>query len=302
MLPRLAPDSAVCQKQKNCAEDRSNEPCTVVPRIDVEATSKKTRYECTGDANGRCDQTPSRIRAGRKHLGNNTDHKPNQQCPKNVHDAFDRNCSDLSTKKTFFGLACISSIRLNPVEMKKPDALKTLLEDAKNYAEFSMRNIGHVPPTMLAVTPEGTLTFLPDGLEDEKAKTSFANTARMICIGYGATAVVMILESWATFAKNGKRLDDTPPSEAMDRKEFVVLMAEAVGFKTTEFMPILRTDAGGFFGFGEFDSSQLNGFQGRFAETLPPIKPDKKRMEMAQTLLQVMGVTKSSLQSKPGRN
>jgi len=66
------------------------------------------------------------------------------------------------------------------------DTLKTLLEDAKNYAEFSMRNIGHVPPTMLAVTPEGTLTFLPDGLEDEKAKTSFANTARMICIGYGA--------------------------------------------------------------------------------------------------------------------
>ena len=199
-------------------------------------------------------------------------------------------------------LACISLIRLNHVEMKKPDALKTLLEDAKNYAEFSMRNIGHVPPTMLAMTPEGTLTFLPDGLEDEKAKDSFTNTARMICIGYGATAVVMILESWATFAKNGKRLDDTPPSEAFDRKEFVVLMAEAVGIKTTEFMPILRTDAGGFFGFGEFDSSQLNGFQGRFAETLPPIKPDKKMMEMAQMLLQVMGVTKSSLQSKPGRN
>lgn len=118
MLPRLAQDSAVCQKQKNCAEDRSNEPCTLAPRIDVEATSKKTRYECTGDANARCDQTPSRIRAGRKHLGNNTDHKPNQQCPKNVHDSFDRNCLDLSTKKTFFGLACIFIFHFTPNAMK----------------------------------------------------------------------------------------------------------------------------------------------------------------------------------------
>ena len=300
MLPRLAPDSAVCQKQKNCAEDRSNEPCTLAPRIDVEATSKKTRYECTGDANARCDQTPSRIRAGRKHLGNNTDHKPNQQCPKNVHDSFDRNCLDLSTKKTFFGLACISIFHFTPNAMK--DTLKLLVTEARNYAEFSMRNIGHVPPTMLAMTPEGTLTFLPDGLEDEKAKTSFANTARMICAGYGATAVVMILESWATFAKNGKRLDDTPPSEAMDRKEFVVLMGETTGRKTTEFMPILRTDAGGFFGFGEFDSSGLEGFQGRFTEMLPPIKPDGQMREMVRLLLQKMGVTKNLLQPKPGRN
>ena len=191
---------------------------------------------------------------------------------------------------------------MNHVEMKKPKALEILLDEARKYAEFSMRNIGHVPPTMLAMTPEGTLTFLPDGLEDENAKTSFANTARMICVGYGATDVVMILESWATFAKEGKKLDDTPPSEAMDRKEFVVLMGETTGKKTTEFLPILRTDAGGFFGFGEFDSSGLEGFQGRFAETLPPIKPDKKMMAMAQMLLQVMGVKKSSLRSKPGRN
>ncbi len=196
----------------------------------------------------------------------------------------------------------LSSSLLIESEMNNPEALETLLHQARKYAEFSMRNIGHVPPTMLAMTPEGTLTFLPDGLEDEKAKTSFANTARMICVGYGATAVVMILESWATFAKQGKRLDDTSPSEAMDRKEFVVLMGETAGKKTTEFLPILRTDAGGFFGFGEFDSSGLEGFQGRFAEMLPPIKPDKQMREMAQMLLQAMGVTKNLLQPKHGRN
>lgn len=186
--------------------------------------------------------------------------------------------------------------------MSTPKALAILLDEARKYAEFSMRNIGHVPPTMFAMTPEGTMTFLPDGLEDEKAKTSFANTARMICVGYGATAVVMILESWATFAKQGNSLDDTPPSEAMDRKEFVVLMGETIGKKTTEFLPILRTDAGGFFGFGEFDSSGLEGFQGRFAEMLPPIQPDQKMREMAQLLLQAMGVTKNLLQPKHGRN
>jgi hypothetical protein len=67
-------------------------------------------------------------------------------------------------------------------------------------------------------------------------------------------------------------------------------------------MPIIRTDAGGFFGFGEFDSSGLEGFEGRFAEILPPKKPDGQMREMVRLLLQKMGVTRNSLLPKQGRN
>jgi len=57
-----------------------------------------------------------------------------------------------------------------------------------------------------------------------------------------------------------------------------------------------------FFGFGEFDSSGFHGFEGRFAEMLPPKTPNKETRKMALLLLQATGVTKDSLQLKPGRN
>ena len=187
---------------------------------------------------------------------------------------------------------------------KKPaqKPLTALVECARDYAEFAMRNIGRVPPTMFAATPDGLLNFLPESLEDDRAKTDFANAGRMISVAFGATAVVMVLESWVTFAKPGESLDGTPPSEAFDRQEFVVLMAEARGAKQQHFLPIIRTDAGGFFGFGEFDASKFDGFQGRFAEMLPPKVPTAEMRAVAQAVLAVMGVTRDSLSPKLGDN
>ena len=178
------------------------------------------------------------------------------------------------------------------------DTLKPLMNEARKYAEFCMRNSGGLPPAMFAMSEDGLMTFLPKDFQDEKAKDSFTTTGRLICAAYGATSVVMILESWAKFGNE----DDTPPSEAFDRKEFIILVGETKGKKTTEFLPILRTDTGNFFGFGEFDSSQLEGFQGRFTEILPPKTPTKEMQTVAQAVLQVMGVTKTSLQSRLGRN
>jgi len=165
-----------------------------------------------------------------------------------------------------------------------------------------MRNIGRVPPTMFAATPGGLLNFLPESLENERAKTDFANTGRMICVAFGAEAVVMVLESWVTFAKPGESLDMTPPSESFERKEFVVLMAEERGAQQQQLLPILRTDAGGFFGFGEFDASKFDGFQGRFAGMLPPKAPTDEMRAVAQAVLAVMGVTRDSLTPKLGNN
>ena len=84
---------------------------------------------------------------------------------------------------------------------KEPTDLDTLAAYAEGYAEFAMKNLGRVPPTMLAVSPEGLLHFIPESLADERAKNDFANIGRLICAAYGATSMVMILESWATMAK-----------------------------------------------------------------------------------------------------
>jgi hypothetical protein len=146
------------------------------------------------------------------------------------------------------------------VTPREPTDLETLTAYAEGYAGFAMRKIGRVPPTMLAVSPEGLLHFLPENLADERAKDDFANIGRLICAAYGATSAVMILEAWVKMAKPGETLDmEIPPSEAFDREEFVVVMGETQGRKTQRFLPILRTDAGGFFGFGEFDASKFEG-------------------------------------------
>ena len=186
---------------------------------------------------------------------------------------------------------------------KAPTDLDTLAAYAEGYAEFAMKNIGRVPPTMLAISPEGLLHFIPESLEDERAKNDFANIGRLICAAYGATCMVMILESWVTMAKPGKELDmDTPPSEAFDREEFVVVMGETRGRKTQRFLPIVRTDAGGFFGFGEFDAMKLDGIEGRFAGMLPPKQTTPEMRAVAQALLAALGVTRDALQPKFGNN
>lgn len=111
---------------------------------------------------------------------------------------------------------------------------------------------------MLAVPAEGLLHLIPGSLEDEHAKNDFANVGWLIGAAYGATNMGMILESWVTMAKPGQTLDtETPPSEAFDREEFVVVMGD-VRAKTQLFLPILRTDACGFFGFGDFDAMKLD--------------------------------------------
>ena len=71
--------------------------------------------------------------------------------------------------------------------------------------EFAMRNIGHVPPALLAESPTGFIHLLPDSLKDERAKDNLANTARLICVGYEVTAAVFVLEARMKMAKPGDK-------------------------------------------------------------------------------------------------
>ncbi|MDP3069723.1 MAG: hypothetical protein Q8N18_05510 [Opitutaceae bacterium] len=177
-----------------------------------------------------------------------------------------------------------------------PQSLDALLARAEDFALFSMRSGGKVPPTLLADTPGGPLFFVPSTLRDERAKDNFAHTARLICIAHAATAAVMILEAWMKLASPDGTLDlSLPPSESLHRKEVVMLTGESRDGCKQKILPIIRTGAGGFFTFGEFTGPEGTSFQGRFAQILPPKVPSPEMVAKARMVLAAMGVTAEAL-------
>jgi hypothetical protein len=85
-----------------------------------------------------------------------------------------------------------------------------------------MKKFGCLAPIMMAATDQGTILFAQDKLSDTGAKDDFANKVCLITASYGASAVVLILESWITKAKTDEPLDTlTPPSESYDQEEVV---------------------------------------------------------------------------------
>jgi hypothetical protein len=175
-----------------------------------------------------------------------------------------------------------------------PRQLKTLddlLAQAEHYANYSMRNMGRVPPTLFLIGADGPVLFIPESMADDRAKDDFATTARLMCIAHGASACVMTLEAWAKFAKPGEKLDLTEaPSEAFDRREVVVLMGESRDGQKQKFLPIIRSDNGKFFGFGESELPDLDEIKGRFAQLLPTKVPDDGLRQVAKAMLKVKGV------------
>lgn len=152
-----------------------------------------------------------------------------------------------------------------------------------------------MPPALFLLSAENQLLlFVPNNLADDKDKDDFATTARLVCIAHGATVSVMALESWMTCATPDQPLDmDERSSEAIDRREVIVLLGEARGVQRQKFLPILRSDNGKFFGLGESDVPSMDSIKGRFAQILPPQMPDQALREVALAMLKVKGVGKA---------
>ena len=177
-----------------------------------------------------------------------------------------------------------------------PKSLNDLLARAEHYAGFSMTQMGRVPPTLMALCHGRLIFYLPESMGDERSKDSFASTARLICIAYDARAVVMIMEAWMKVAAPGEVLDPTErASEALDRREVVVLAGEARGSKKQKFLAIIRTSTGGFSGFGKSDLPEFDSLGGRFAEILPHDSSNKDIQAKARRLLKTMGITDNDL-------
>ena len=86
-----------------------------------------------------------------------------------------------------------------------------------------------------------------------------------------------------------------PPSESLHRREVVILMGESRAGCRQKTLPIIRTGAGGIFGFGEFEAPAATSFTGRFAQILLPNVPTAAEQKRAGVLLAALGVTPESL-------
>jgi len=178
--------------------------------------------------------------------------------------------------------------------LQPPRQLKTLddlLAQAVHYATYCMGNSGKMAPTLFLIGADGPLMFATGSLADGDEKDAFANNARLLCIACAATACVMALESWMKVATPGEELDMTePPSEAFDRQEVIVLMGESHTGQKQKYLPIIRSDNGKFFGFGESNMPVLDKIEGRFAQILPPKVATAEHRMVAQAMLKVKGV------------
>ena len=152
-------------------------------------------------------------------------------------------------------------------------------------------------PTLFLIGADGPLMFATGSLADEDEKDAFATNARLLCIANAATACVMAIESWMKTATPGEELDMTErPSEAFDRQEVIVLMGESHTGLKQKYLPIIRSDNGKFFGFGESNLPNLDKIEGRFAEILPPKVATAEHRLLAKAMLKVKGVNVA----KPG--
>ena len=186
-----------------------------------------------------------------------------------------------------------------------PQTLDDLLANARHYADYCMRGTGNIPPTLFLIGHDGKqVMFMPKNLADVKAKDDFAAMSQLMAIACGATVAVLALEAWAKTAKPGETLDTTElPSEAFDRQEVVVFMAESMAEgRKQQMLPIIRSDNHTFFGFGDSAVEKMDKIEGRFSQLLPTKVPDEGMRALALAMLKVKGMQQAKGGPELGRS
>ena len=174
---------------------------------------------------------------------------------------------------------------------ENPHGLEPLARQASDYALHMMRTTGSVPPTVIADTAEGYIFCMPTEMTDDAAKDRFAEVTRVFAIAQSARSLVMVVEAWARLPDANGHLDtDTPPSQAPDRKEVVVLMLEDHSSNATLMLPILRDEAGAFREFGDAGPMHFGESEGRFSGLMPRNKPSVREAAQAKATLMALGM------------
>jgi len=174
---------------------------------------------------------------------------------------------------------------------ENPQGLEQLAAQATDFALHMMRTTGSVPPTVIADTDEGYVFCMPSSLTDDAAKDRFAEATRLFAIAQAARSLVMVVEAWVRLPDANGHLDtETPPSQAADRKEVVVLMLEDHSRNATVMLPILRDEGGAFTRFGDPGPMHFGESAGRFSGLMPHHKPSAREAAQAKATLLALGM------------
>ena len=168
------------------------------------------------------------------------------------------------------------------------EALNELLAQAEIYAKRGLTEKGEIAPTLFMHGADDTAMLRAQGLTDDRSKDKFAATARLMCLAHAANATVFVSEGWMSVGKPGEGLDmSKPPSQRADRQEILMIMGETRFESSTKLLPMLRSDAGKFLGFGE-PRDLGDRVVGRFAHLLPENHPSIEQQRAAKELLHVV--------------
>jgi hypothetical protein len=184
----------------------------------------------------------------------------------------------------------------NTFHMKKPSKslLNQLINQGKTHAEINLRRDGNVPPVLFGHTTDGEFMLMPPKFDDVPNKNQFAFIARLHCLAHKTKGVAFVSEVWVA-PESPDELPDTPPCESLLRREYVMVSVEtADGSAQQILLPIIRSDAGNFFGLGEPEMLSAKASNGRFARFMPAKKPTATDRVVARLILQ-------SLQKQPAK-
>ena len=160
---------------------------------------------------------------------------------------------------------------------------------AEGRAEFAMRQFGFLRPTVFGFRTGSPFVCVRSRLPEE-AKEGFSAMVRLNCMACAATTTVLAIEGWARAPQPGETFDPGERiSEAFDRREVVLLSGEAKDRRMDKILPIIRTDAGGFFGFGETNPPSTETASGCFTNLLPPKTPTNREQHRAMARLKALG-------------
>lgn len=174
----------------------------------------------------------------------------------------------------------------------RPRTLDDLMEHGRFFADFQLRQDGTFPPTCFLLAKQGPVIFQPGPVTDAASKDRMAMLVQLFCVAHAATAVVMVMEAWASFGTPDAPLDPKEmPSETLHRKEIVIVAGESRERVRQQCLPLIRTGSGTYFGLGD-DLSPPEGttMEGRFTQFLPPVPPTARQRRWAKESLQRMGV------------
>jgi hypothetical protein len=174
---------------------------------------------------------------------------------------------------------------LRPLEPGEDEG--DLLDEARRFALHVLRTRGSLVPMLFLATEEGLLGFVPHSIANEAAKDQFAQECRLMAVAKQAWMCAMVMETWVASVIDGK-LDDTPPSEALDRIEAVLIAIESRKKNCTFVQPVIRDRQCEVIRLSESIVPENIDLGGRFAAILPTHWPSEEESRAAAFLLKAL--------------